>query len=696
MDQEEAPPPPYSAVDPMIDGAPQAPTPLRGTSSASPSGSSRTEETSSTSSRVVPIHFTSAAAYFEQRPPPVSDDSRSLLHHHVTIYPRSQAKDFPRRPRCWASRMEEVAQQDWDTFLRYMFPPHLGLAATSQHLPRQLRAEIQRDRKDRPQETDEQRQSRISAVVEEWNQCFFEPRSTCINFIYIGEPDAAPASALCPRCYPAATKATQGTSTPSTEGQYMRDPNTPSPLPGQYAQVPSPAPWPMPPFPSFPQSQYPPMPYGPYGVPQFPSPGVPPLNNHPPQYYPPPPPPPSGAPPWQYNNWVYSQPQFGPSGTSKSGALGWFSNITAQAQKYGERFAEQAQYYGDQISAQAMAYGRQVEEQALAHGRWVEEQARLQGRKPTPYQATTYPGQAAWAPAQTVGVIKDMPPPTNSTSPMNQVSTPSETRTESHTEPQPQNQDKDKEHPHPELTRRASVSSLSSDASLSSFNSLSATSDLSATDLAAVRTQLESLDECHDRTLYDAALDLRKQLDVLQESRHAARHSGRWTLHQDWRRQVHSQSQRTDDSDWGRWDSPQQQQRLAAKRQAMKEEMNSTKKAFRDVIRRAREEQREKRKAHKRRHRHHRHSPSRPAQESEATDESLNRQMRDLTLGNIPDSGAAGTLRTGPTGPVQSANVLSSQNTPSDSQASTSQLPDRLVKPQSRFKGILKPRASKK
>jgi hypothetical protein len=73
-------------------------------------------------------------------------------------------------------RMNEVAQQDWDTFLKYLFPPQLGLAAASQHLPRQLRAEIQRDRKDRPQETDEQRRARIAAVVDEWNQCFFELR----------------------------------------------------------------------------------------------------------------------------------------------------------------------------------------------------------------------------------------------------------------------------------------------------------------------------------------------------------------------------------------------------------------------------------------------------------------------------------------------------------------------------------------
>ena len=231
MDQEEAPPPPYSAVDPLL-----APNSRNNTSSQAiaPGVSvSPTQDASSsrvpTQPTVVPTHFRSAAAYFEERLPSVIDESRGLLPHHMTIYPRSQAKDFPRRPRCWASRFNEITQQDWDTFLKYLFPPQLGLAASSQHLPRQLRAEIRRDRKDRPQETDEQRKARIAAVVAEWNECFFGLRATHVVFVYVGEPDSAPSSALCPRCYPAATG--------SVEGQPIRNSNAPSPVPGQHVPL---------------------------------------------------------------------------------------------------------------------------------------------------------------------------------------------------------------------------------------------------------------------------------------------------------------------------------------------------------------------------------------------------------------------------------------------------------------------------
>ncbi|KAJ6103090.1 hypothetical protein N7486_005517 [Penicillium sp. IBT 16267x] len=568
MDQEEAPPP-YSAVDPLVPPANNGnntsqrnSAPLRGNAAESEgAGSSRIAELPpSTSPAVVPIHFTSAVAYFEERPPLVLDDSRSILHHHMTIYPRSQAKDFPRRPRCWAPRKNEIPQQDWDTFLRYLFPPELGLAASSQHLPRQLRAEIQRDRKDRPQETDEQRQARIRAVVDEWNQCFFEPRSTNIAFVYIGEPDAAPSSALCPHCYPAATKATQGNGAPaSTEGQSPWSSNTSSPVPGHYAQSQSPTAWPYAPAAPY---GLPPgtMPYGaPYGVPQFPGHGV---NNQLHGHYPPPHLPP-GVAPWQWNNWAYSQPHNGNSGTSK-GAFGWFSNITAQAQKYGERFAEQAQHYGDQISAQAMHYGRQVEEHALAHGRWVEEQARF-GRKPDAYQPTGYPPQPTWPPVQTNGTLYSTPIPPIQPSP-----------------PEPLVRPSSNELPLAEKTRRLSISSASSESSLSSLDSLSTTSDLDASDLATVRTQLQSLNDRHDRTLYDAAADLRHQLNVLQASRREARFSGR----PNWRPGAKNPNQQTpnpDSSDWGRWDSPEQQQRQAAERRAFKEEHRATKKAFREV-----------------------------------------------------------------------------------------------------------------
>ncbi|EKV15418.1 WD domain, G-beta repeat family protein [Penicillium digitatum] len=592
MDQEEAPPPPYSAVDPLL-----APANGRNNSSSqapSAPGVADTPTQDASCSRgptqptVVPVHFRSAAAYFEERLPSVVNEGRSLLQHHMTIYPRSQGKDFPRRPRCWASRLDEITQQDWDIFLKHLFPPQLGLAASSQHLPRQLRAEIRRDRKDRPQETDEQRKARVSAVVAEWNECFFELRTTQIVFVYVAEPDSAPSSALCPKCYPATTG--------SIEGQPVRILNAPSPVPGQH--VPSPTPWAMPPVFPNPQVHVPPAPYGVHGAPLYPPPISP---NQPPQYYPHPP---QGA--WQWNTWNYpqQQQQSPNNGTQKSGTLAWITQIASQAQKYGERFSEQAQHYGDQISAQAQHYGRQVEEQALAHGRWIEEQARLHGRKSHmagPQFGGGYYSWPAW----------DNSPRPIANIPMTPIQTPSPvTSPNSTSQPETITQiDSNKpksstnqlriEPPVTERSRRASASSVSSESSFSSIDSISTTSDLGVLDLATVRTQLELLDDRHDRVLYNAAVDLRRQLSVLQESRREAKFSGK--TH--WRagfNQSQPNNQQSSDADWGRWESPEQQQRNSVDRRAMKEEMRATKKAFRDTLRRARDEQRERRRTRRR------------------------------------------------------------------------------------------------
>jgi hypothetical protein len=99
-----------------------------------------------------------------------------------------------------------------------------------------------------------------------------------------------------------------------------------------------------------------------------------------------------------------------------------------------------------------------------------------------------------------------------------------------------------------------------------------------------VRAQLLSLDEHHDRELHDAAVGLRRQLDELRESRRQTRLNGR---------SHHWGSGRTG---WGRWESPQQQERSREERRAIKEETRATRKVFREVLRRAREEQRERRR----------------------------------------------------------------------------------------------------
>ncbi|KAJ5212582.1 uncharacterized protein N7498_004228 [Penicillium cinerascens] len=708
MDEEEAPPP-YSASDPLNARAnnrngnrSQAATPLRDNAPLQEASSSRLAELSGSAvSSVVPTHFTSAVTYFEQRPSSVIDDGRDILYHHMTIYPRSQAKDFPRRPRCWNAHFDEIIQQDWDTFLRYLFPAQLGLAAASQHLSRQLRAEIQRDRKDRPQETDEQRRARITAV-----------------------PDAAPTSALCPRCYPAATKATQGTGTPTpVEGQRAVNANALSLVAEQ--PTPSPNSWHMPHFSPFGNAPQPHMPFGtPFGVPPFAAHGA--HNGQPPQYYPQPQPPP-GVAPWQWQPWGYTPPQFGPSGTSKSGALGWISSLTSQAQKYGERFAEQA-----------MHYGRQVEEQAMAHGRWLEDQAGLHGRKPgagayLPGYPLGYPpaasnGQPPWSPTQTgqtggVSYTTSTPTsPTSNTTPLNS--------TESHPQPQPlpvsevEAQPQAQPLPVPELeaqpqaqrqlqpqpqpqknddkplerSRRASISSVSTGSSFSSIDSLSTTSDLDASDLATVRIQLQSLHDRHDRTLYEAAVDLRQQLSLLEESRREARISGR----RDWRR-GRQQASQPDSSDWGRWESPEQQQRDATERQAMKEEMRATRKAFRDVARRAREEQRDKRRARKNRLR------QRPPPESKPEDEILlDGRMANLALEDTTFRPPARS-RTEPvvqafrpqrtllrSGASSEISVPGAINTPSSASQTSVYGPAEVPDKKSKLKQMLKSRNAKK
>ncbi|KAF7118292.1 hypothetical protein CNMCM5793_007708 [Aspergillus hiratsukae] len=631
MDSDEAPPP-YSAVDPLLAStvnnrnnnasAETARTFLRlrgGEASlsdiASRDGSAASVDGSSAASFAPPANFASATAYFIERPPTHFDEERPTLRHLLTIYPRSQSKDFPRRPRCWSPRTAEITQQDWDMFLKYLFPPHLGLAASSAHLPRQLRAEIQRDRKDRPQETDEQRKLRIAAVIEEWNECFFEPRATRIEFIYVTESENAPVSPLCPRCYPAATRATQATR--STHAQEAGENSASVPagmLPtvaGQPSAPPASGAYATGVFP-YPNPQMPPAPYPPYGPPAFFPPGVvpntPPLPPAPHAYpYPSQPPSQYQQPsPWGWNNPPYG-PQYQYSSTSKGGPLGWLSSLASHAQKYSERISEQAQHYG-----------RQVEEQAMAHGRWIEEKAGLHGRKiedvfsgmssPPPVDYAANNPQAQGFCAHGYGYP-----------PVNVVSTQPVTA------------------PVTEPARRASVGSVSSESSFSSIDSISTTSDLSASDLATVRAQLQSLSDHHDRELYEAAVGLRRQLDVLRDSRRQSRISGRGR----WRngQQGHCRGS------WGRWESPQEQQRSSAERRAVKEEMRATKKAFKDVFRRARDEQRERRRIKRNRWRQERRFRQTSRENEHPPEIPLEQQLQNLELNNSQKRGTM--VRTG-------------------------------------------------
>lgn len=635
MDSEEAPPP-YSAVDPLLD----QPTPsnggnvdldsrrltLRGGNAPLPDAVSRADSTSSVGdstsvSSALPANFLSAAAYFAERPPSVVDDGRAILVHDLTIYPRSQSKDFPRRPRCWSSRNNEITQQDWDTFLRYLFPPQLGLASTSGHLPRQLRAEIQRDRKDRPQETDEQREKRIRFVIAEWNQYFFIPRGTRIVFVYVIDPERAPSSSLCPRCYPAATRSSQDSRPSPVPGPghwHNPRPNLPSTLGGQHAVPPAHSPFPNGAY------VYPPapmtLPFPPYGMPPIP-PAAPPTPSQP-RVQPPMPPVPPNYCHWGWNNGAYSPQSFSYS-SSKSGPLGWISQLASQAQKYGERITEQAEHYG-----------RQMEEQAMAHGRWIEEQTGFGGQKVERFgdaisnlvvgRRDQWTGYGGCQPAYPLTPISHTsPPPVTNRAIEALPQTPSPIQTQIQTQTQSQ----------PPRPRRSSTASTSSESSLTSIDSISTTSDLSPSDLATVRAQLLSLDDHHDRNLYDAAVGLRRHLDVLQESRRQARFPGQGYWRNGWW-YNHPHNHGYGRGEWGRWESPQQQQQNRAERQAIKEEMRATKKAFRDVFRRAREEQREQRRLKRSRRRQERKSRKQRRDEQAIPETPLEQRLQNLELEN--------------------------------------------------------------
>ncbi|KAL4877155.1 hypothetical protein BJY04DRAFT_131382 [Aspergillus karnatakaensis] len=701
MDPDEIPPPPYSAVDPLL-----APNSRNAPSSSNANlrtphlrgGDARLHGPASASIAgpiVLPAHFSSAAAYFAERPPPTVSGGEQILEHQMTIYPRSQAKDFPRRPRCWSPRLEHVAQQDWDMFLRHLFPPHLGLASSSAELSRQVRAEIRRDRKDRPQETDEERERRIAAVMKEWNQYFFELRAVRVVFYYVTDPRSAPVSPLCPRCYPAATRSQENRGAQSQTPEAGRGHALQPPNPAGYAQAP------------IYSGQFP-APYGYTTSGQFPYPPQQgsgfyhPSNPHAYQY-----------PYQQYQqyNWGNQYPQQYDNSSLKGGPLGWFSNLAAQAQKYGERITEQAERYGDQISAHASHYGRQVEEQAMAHGRWIEEQAGLGGRKVEtafsgwnqPQQQYNYPyyypqpniATAATTPNTTATATATPPPNQNTPTPPTTALTTTTPQSPSH-QPQTQQPQQLSSRTLP-LSRRNSTSSTTSSSSLSSISSISTTSDLSSTDLATVRTQLLSLTTTHDRDLYNAAVSLRRQLDALRESKRQARlrpgttsSTTRWR--NAWSSHSHSNSSRNSDSgqgrsSWGRWESPQDRARNQAERRAAKEELRATRKAFRDVVKRAREELKEGKRARSRRKREERRarrggaegqsqlgsvggstgtgtgtSTTTVAASTAPTETSLEQRLQNLELAN------PGTARSTRSDDVDSgSSAVSSISTPSDS-----------------------------
>ncbi|KZZ97263.1 hypothetical protein AAP_00906 [Ascosphaera apis ARSEF 7405] len=126
--------------------------------------------------------------------------------HTLMVYTQSQSRDYRRVPRCLRSGPNRISQSDWKTFIEHLFPPQFAPAAIQDQLPRHVRAQITRDRKDCPQEMDADRRARIEAVIRDWNIFFFQPRNKQIGFQYIPVAIPPPNNGLCPRCYPSSTK----------------------------------------------------------------------------------------------------------------------------------------------------------------------------------------------------------------------------------------------------------------------------------------------------------------------------------------------------------------------------------------------------------------------------------------------------------------------------------------------------------
>ncbi|KAL1955988.1 hypothetical protein VTO42DRAFT_7888 [Malbranchea cinnamomea] len=197
-------PPPYTPEDPLTPSSSTVPA------TEDPQAQSAADTLPLYDSSIAPANFVSAAGYFQEHPPSFSHQpSDDILEHALTIYSRSKAKDYYRFPRCWRSRSQEISKHDWRTFLNHLLPTHLGPASNLPNLPPKLRAELERDQKDRPQESEQERRSRIAAVVSEWNDFFFVPRGTAVIYCYAPEDGTTPVSPLCPNCYPSSVRSLQ-------------------------------------------------------------------------------------------------------------------------------------------------------------------------------------------------------------------------------------------------------------------------------------------------------------------------------------------------------------------------------------------------------------------------------------------------------------------------------------------------------
>lgn len=557
-------PPPYSAVDPMqlqIDDGhdenlspPQLEASVASLTIQSPSSTSpsvvpitETPETSITDSGLpsehsaptVPAQFASAVGYFAERSQPVSEDvKRELLIHHMTIYARSHGKDFPRRPRCWNSRAGEINQHDWDTFLNFLFPSHLNPAASSNRLHRQVRAEIERDRKDRAQETDEQRSARIKEVITEWNDHFFATRAVHITWTYVADLEEGPSSSLCPNCYPQATNVSRSRGL----GRYD---STNAPIPVSTEQTTKQTIKRRPVAQSSWGSDLQTSSAGTQLSPVVVSGGF--LGQG-------------------RNQARMVHPESYQSSASwKSHPVAWAAQMSSIAQQYAAKISNQAQEYGRAMEESALArsrqvemYSKKVEQDALARARQIEAMTIAKG------QRIEQAGDriASWASNMGKRAVNPRP------SPM-----PTDYSYDQSTYDFTYNNLIRKQQ---SRSRRQSTASDTSISSVSSIDTVSSVSDLEPDDLASIRAQLSTLDDYHHHELYDAAVSLRSQLEAMKKSRCM----GRFRSHHHHR-------------PWGRWESPEESANREQRRVAIKQESKLLREKFNEIERRAKREVRD-------------------------------------------------------------------------------------------------------
>lgn len=143
----------------------------------------------------------------------------------------------------------------------------------------------------------------------------------------------------------------------------------------------------------------------------------------------------------------------------------------------------------------------------------------------------------------------------------------------------------------------------------------------------------------------------------------------------------------------------------------MKEEIRATKKAFRDIVRRARDEQRDRRRAKWNRRRQALAS----AETNAKYKTSLDNRMGNLALADTPNSPPVRAqtepaslqvpqrnlpVRPNPSSDLSIQGTLNTASSASQSQSSVNEfpteLPGRKARPQDRFKEMLKPRSAKK